>query len=162
VQLRLTPGTPVCFRCRATNIAGASPFSEPTDELTLAGDVPDEPRALRVVHVGVEHLRLGWSVPQSDGGLAVFEYLVEVQPAGAEPTGWSGTSARERGEWLVAATVYAETGTDAYEAEIGPLRAALRYSVRVSARNTAGRGAWTELDAPCTHGQARQASRRGS
>jgi hypothetical protein len=151
LRLRLTPGAPTCFRCRAVNAVGASPFSEPTDELTLVGDVPAEPAELAVVRVGAEHLTLAWAAPECDGGLAVLEYLVEVQQSGAE-RGWSGMSAAERDEWLVACRVV-DVAPVRFEAEIGPLRAALSYAVRVSARNANGSGAFAQLAALRTHGQ---------
>ena len=120
----LTDGLPHIFRVRAYNSVGTSSASEATEPLTpLTPVAPGQPA--NVVGVATPAVvELDWDGPESDGGAPITDYVVEYST--------DGTSS-----W----TIFADGTSTATFANLRGLAAGVTHIFRVSAVNSAGRGA---------------------
>jgi len=100
-------------------------------------DAPSAPRNLSVVECSKDYVDLCWLCPESDGGSAVVQYIVEKRDI-TRATGASGAM------WMVCGTVAASELT----MRVGKLLQGNSYLFRVSAENRVGPGPPTELAEP--------------
>jgi subtilisin family serine protease len=120
----LTDGLAHIFRVRAYNAVGTSSASEATDPLVpLTPAVAGQPT--NVVGTATPAVvELDWDGPASDGGAPITDYVVEYSTDGA--TSWS---------------VFADGTSTATFANLRGLAVGVIHIFRVSAVNSAGRGA---------------------
>jgi predicted phage tail protein len=119
----LTNGTRYYFRVLAKNAAGNSTWS--TAANTIPRTVPSAPRSLTAAPTNVSgQIRLSWSLPATNGGSAITDYIVQRSP--------NGTSS-----WV---TINDGVRTTTNHTVSGLTNGA-RYHFRVLAKNAAGTGA---------------------
>ena len=80
----LANGTRYYFRVFARNVAGQSPASNTTSAIPRY--VLTAPRSLTATP-GNRSVRLSWTVPLSNGGSAITDYIIQRSPNGS--TGWA-------------------------------------------------------------------------
>jgi fibronectin type 3 domain-containing protein len=115
----LTNGTRHYFRVSAKNAAGISAFSNITN--TIPRTVPSAVRSLTATPTNLSRqVRLTWTVPESDGGSAITDYVIQQSLDGT--AGWE--------------TIKDEVQTTTYE--VTGLTNGTRYYFRVLATNAAG------------------------
>ena len=115
VVTNLTDGVPYTFEVQARNAAGLGRGDESLDPVSPASP-PSEPQNLAGL-AGDGSARISWSPPTSDGGSPIQSYLVSAPPGSATCTAATGLSCVLPG-----------------------LTNATRYTVRVTATNSAGAG----------------------
>ena len=86
----LANGQPYTFTVVATNDAGDSPASDPSDPVTPR-TVPSAPIGVTAGPRGPGEATVGWLAPSSDGGATITGYTATASPGGATCT-TSGTS----------------------------------------------------------------------
>ena len=116
----LTNGTAYDFRVSATSAAGTGNASS-TATATPSASSPGSPTELAGTG-GASQVALTWTVPASNGGSAITDYVVEYQPSG--------------GSW----TTFADGTSTSTSATVTGLTNGTSYSFRVSAVNSAGTG----------------------
>ncbi len=119
----LTNGVTYAFRVSAVNSVGRSSFSTTVAATPNIPGLPGAPRFLSSV-VGRERVSLSWWAPMTSGNSIVTDYAIEY-------------STDNGATW----TTYVDAVSTATSAVVAPLVAGTTYSLRVSAVNSAGRGA---------------------
>jgi len=114
----LTNGTSYNFRVAATSAAGTGTTSS-TATATPSASSPGSRTGLAGTG-GASQVALTWTVPASNGGSAITDYVVEYQPSG--------------GSW----TTFADGTSTSTSATVTGLTNGTSYSFRVSAVNSAG------------------------
>jgi hypothetical protein len=90
------------------------------------GDKPSAPRNLKSIEVGKGFVKIGWQPPQSNGGLSITAYTIEV-------------SSNAGSSW----SLFAEVPGTENQNIINNLTDGIRYSFRVAAKNILGQGAYS-------------------
>ena len=128
----LSAGTTRHYRVSAINSVGTGAASNVDDATTDATTttVPGAPTGLTATASGSNRIDLSWTAPSSDGGASISGYRIEVSPNGN--SNWSNRVANTGSS----STSYSHTGLDA-----GTTR-----HYRVSAINSAGTGAASNVD----------------
>ena len=132
-HLGLDPGTTRYYRVSAINSVGTGPPSDVASATTDAV-VPGKPTGLAATAHGSSRIDLAWRAPNYDGGGAVTGYQIEVFVSGES-------------EWRI---LVADTRSDAPEYSHTGLEPASMRLYRVSAINSAGVGAPSNLDGATT------------
>ncbi|MCV0373635.1 MAG: fibronectin type III domain-containing protein [Nitrosarchaeum sp.] len=126
----LATDTRYSYRVSAINSAGIGPASSPATEATFAAStVPTKPRALTAIS-GDAFVTLSWKEPVSDGGEAIFDYVIEY-------------SADNGSTW----TSFDDGTSTNTIATITNLKNYILYLFRVSAVNSIGIGPYSEVQA---------------
>ena len=121
-QIRmLVPGTEYHVRVQAASAAGLGEFARPVAASTFSP--PAIPRGA-VVTANRKSLLVSWTVPITDGGLAITDYLIETSTDGVN---WS----------TFGEGVSTETGT-----KVTGLSRTTQYIVRIAAVSDVGTGPW--------------------
>ncbi|GFO38541.1 titin, partial [Plakobranchus ocellatus] len=133
----LREGDELEFRVMAENAAGFSNPSAATERLVAKDpyDKPEAPKRPEPVDITRATVTLKWMPPPSDGGDAIFNYVVEYRPTSA--VRWK-TANPEGG-------AVAETSYTVKELEEGAV-----YEFRVAAENKAGVGPFSPPSEPVT------------
>ena len=128
----LAPGTTRYYRVSAINSVGTGAVSNIDDATTddAAPTVPGAPTSLTATASGTSTINLTWNEPSNDGGTSISGYKIEVSSNGG--TSWTNRVANTG----TAATTHSHTGLDA-----GTTR-----HYRVSAINSVGTGAVSNID----------------
>jgi len=100
-------------------------------------DKPSAPRNLSVVECSKDYVDLSWRTPETDGGSAVVQYIIEKRDI-TRAAGAGGAM------WMVCGTVTASELT----MRVGKLLQGNSYIFRVAAENRVGPGPPTELPEP--------------
>ncbi|WP_420636975.1 fibronectin type III domain-containing protein [Candidatus Palauibacter sp.] len=129
------------FRVRAVNAVGAGAASDPVGAAPRT--TASEPRNLRARAAGRGRIDLAWDEPAGDGAAAVTGYLVEV--SANDGSIWSDLEADTNST----ATTHAHEG----------LAPDSQWRYRVSAINSAGTGAASEVASATTDGPRGRAGR---
>jgi len=103
----------------------------------VASDVPSSPRNLSVMECSKDYVDLSWQCPETDGGSAVVQYIVEKRDVTRAAAGAGAM-------WMVCGTVAASE----LSVRVGKLLQGNSYLFRVSAENRVGPGPPTELPEP--------------
>jgi len=85
----LTPGSPASFTVTATNAAGTSPASTPTNTITVGA--PWAPTAVTATSFADGRSVVSWTAPSIAGGSAVSGYTVSSSPGVATPAACSAS-----------------------------------------------------------------------
>ena len=99
-------------------------------------EMPSAPRNLSVAECSKDYVDLWWECPESDGGSAVVQYIIEKCDVSRVAGGG--------GMWMVCGTVAATE----LSVRVGKLLQGNSYLFRVSAENRVGRGPAIELQEP--------------
>ena len=83
----LAPGTHYLVRIAAVNLAGESDWTELVGGLTTVTSSATKPLGLAASRIDATTLSLSWNLPDSNGGLAISDYRVEVSGNGG--TTWT-------------------------------------------------------------------------
>ena len=128
----LSAGTTRYYRVSAINTNGTGNRSNTANATTAttATTVPGAPTSLTATASGTTTIDLSWNAPSDNGGSSITGYRIEVSPNGS--SGWSNRVA----DTGTTATTYSHTGLDA-----GTTR-----HYRVSAINSVGTGAASNVD----------------
>ena len=128
----LSAGTTRHYRVSAINSVGTGAASNVDDATTDATTttVPGAPTGLTATASGSNRIDLSWTAPSSDGGASISGYRIEVSPNGN--SNWSNRVANTGST----TTSYSHTG----------LSAGTTRHYRVSAINSAGTGAASNVD----------------
>ena len=129
----LAAGTTRHYRVSAINTNGAGAASN-VDDATTGTTVPDAPTGLTATASGTTQIDLSWTAPASDGGSAITGYKIEISSDGGNA--WTTHLANTTSP----ATTYEHTG----------LAASTTRHYRVSAINTNGAGAASNVDGATT------------
>jgi len=124
----LAPGTHYLVRTAAVNRAGNSEFAYLADGFTTLTGPALKPRALAVSRIDTTSLSLAWELPESNGGLPITDYRVEV-------SGNGGTT------W----TPIAHTPSNSVGFLVNTLSKGKTYKFRVAAVTSAGTGAYSDV-----------------
>ena len=124
----LDPGTTYHYRVRAVNSAGAGSWSTERSATTRA-QMPGIPQNLAAAPNGENAMTVTWVEPADDGGSAITSYRVELRAVTASGLG-SASTRTVNGSTLE----YAHSG----------LTVGSTWQYRVSARNSAGWGEWSD------------------
>jgi uncharacterized repeat protein (TIGR02543 family) len=116
----LTNGTAYTFTTTATNSAGTSTSSSAASNSVTPAGVPSAPTGVTGSGTGGS-ATVNWSVPSSDGGSAITDYVIEY-------------SVVSSGTW----TTFADGTSTATSATITGLIAGSSYQFRVTAKNIIG------------------------
>jgi uncharacterized repeat protein (TIGR02543 family) len=116
----LTNGTAYTFTTTATNSAGTSTSSSSASNSVTPAGVPSTPTGVTGSGTGGS-ATINWSVPTSDGGSALTDYVIEY-------------SVLDSGTW----TTFADGTSTATSATITGLIAGSSYQFRVTAKNIIG------------------------
>ena len=139
----LTAGSTRHYRVSAINSAGTGPASNVDDATTESAPVVTEPSAptgLTATADGQTEIDLSWRAPSDDGGANITGYRIEVSTDGSN---WSDLEANTRST----NTSYSHTG----------LTAGSTRHYRVSAIDSAGTGAASNVDDATTEAEANSA-----
>ena len=119
----LTNGTSYAFRVAAANVLGSGAPS--THVVSVPWEVlsPSAPRDVAITSVQLTSIGLSWSVPTTDGGGAITDYVVEY-------------SATSGSTW----TEFSDAVSTLRSVTVTGLTSGTRYLFRVRAVNSAGRG----------------------
>ena len=132
----LSPGTTHHYRVSAINANGTGAASSTGNATTTT--VPGAPTGLTATASGTSTINLTWDAPSNDGGASITGYRIEVSPNGTsswtEPVANTGTTS----------TSYSHTG----------LSAGTTRHYRVSAINSVGTGAASNVDNATTDAAA--------
>ena len=122
----LTAGTAYTFTVRATNSAGTSPASSPSNSVTTVG-APGAPTSVVAIATGKRSAKVSFGAPASDGGSVVTSYTATSTPGGLTQTLTQATGGTFTFDGLQPGTAYtfAVTATNA----IGTSAAATSNSV---------------------------------
>ena len=136
----LDAGTTRHYRVSAINSVGTGAASNVDNATTdaAATTVPGAPTSLSATASGTTTIDLSWTVPADNGGSAITGYRIEVSPNGT--SSWTNRVA----DTGTTATTYSHTGLDA-----GTTR-----HYRVSAINSVGTGAASNVDNATTDAAA--------
>ncbi len=124
----LAPGTHYLVRTAAVNRAGNSEFTYLTDGFATLTGPAQKPRSLATDRVDTTSLRLTWELPESNGGLPITDYRVEV-------SGNGGTT------W----TAVTHTPSNSIGFLVNTLSKGKTYKFRVAAVTSAGIGAYSDV-----------------
>ena len=124
----LAPGTHYLVRTAAVNRAGNSEYAYLTDGFTTLTGPALKPKALTASLIATTSLTLAWELPESNGGLPITDYRVEV-------SGNGGTT------W----TAIAHTPSNSLGFTINTLTKGKTYKFRVAAVTSAGLGAYSDV-----------------
>ena len=137
----LSAGTTRHYRVSAINSVGtgaASNVDDATTEDASATTVPGAPTSLTATASGTTTINLSWTAPANDGGSAITGYRIEVSPNGT--SSWTNRVA----DTGTTTTTYSHTG----------LSAGTTRHYRVSAINSVGTGAASNVDDATTDAAA--------
>ena len=134
----LSAGSTRHYRVSAINSVGTGAASNVDDATTDATTVPGAPTSLSATASGTTTIDLSWTAPGDNGGSAITGYRIEVSPNGS--SGWSNRVANTG----TTATTYSHTG----------LSAGTTRHYRVSAINSVGTGAASNVDDATTDAAA--------
>jgi uncharacterized repeat protein (TIGR02543 family) len=116
----LTNGTAYTFTSTATNTAGSSASASTSSASVTPAGVPSAPTGVSGTGTGGT-INIAWTVPSSDGGSAVTDYIVEYSVDGS-------------GTWAT----FADGTSTATSATVTGLIAGNAYEFRVTAKNIIG------------------------
>ncbi len=133
-HMNLGPGTMKYYRIRAMNSVGYSDWSA-SDSATVAAVVPGKPSLIATAGDGL--IMLSWVAPSATGGADITGYTIQVSINGT--TGWGNLATK------------AADDTTHDHTNIAP--GTTRY-YRISARNSVGSGAWSDVASATTGGAA--------
>jgi subtilisin family serine protease len=120
---RLTSGVTYQLRVSAVNNIGTSAPSAVVIAVPLAASPPSAPLNLAIASYGLNNVGLSWTIPTSDGGDTITDYVIE----------YSSTSGST---W----TTFIDLVSSLPSASVSGLVSGSSYIFRVSARNSAGNG----------------------
>jgi Ca2+-binding RTX toxin-like protein len=123
----LAPGTHYQVRVAAINRAGHSDYAYLTDGFTTLTGPATKPRLLAAGRIESTTLTLSWSLPESNGGLPISDYRVEVSGNGGAV-------------W----TAIPHVASNSLGFKVNSLLKGKAYQFRVAAITAAGVGAFTE------------------
>ena len=123
----LTNGTTYSVKIRAVNAAGAGTESIPESVTPEVDGLPTQPRSLAAGTPTATTMPLTWSVPTSDGGESITDYVVQFKLSTASV-------------W----TTFADGVSPSTGATVTGLTASTSYDFRVAAVNSVGQGAYTD------------------
>ncbi len=144
----LSAGTTRHYRVYARNSVGDSNNPSNTDDATTSTPTatrPAAPTGLTATAAGQTTINLRWTAPTNTGGASIIGYRIEVSPNGT--SNWTNQQANTRST----ATTYAHTG----------LSAGTTRHYRVSAINSVGTGAASNVDDATTDAATRPAAPTG-
>ena len=136
----LNAGTTYTYRIRAVNAVGNGGWSSEASA-TTGSTMPGAPTSLGAAANGQTQIDLSWTAPSSDGGAAISGYKIEVSDDGG--TTWTNLV----NDTSSTTTSYSHTG----------LTAGTTRHYRVSAINTAGTGAASNVASAATANAANAA-----
>jgi len=116
----LTNGTAYTFTSTATNTAGSSASASTSSAAVTPAGVPSAPSGVSGTGTGGT-INIAWTVPSSDGGSAITDYIVEYSVDGS-------------GTWAT----FADGTSTATSAAVTGLIAGNAYEFRVTAKNIIG------------------------
>ena len=116
----LTNGTAYTFISTATNTAGSSASASTSSAAVTPAGVPSAPSGVSGTGTGGT-INIAWTVPSSDGGSAITDYIVEYSVDGS-------------GTWAT----FADGASTATSATVTGLIAGNAYEFRVTAKNIIG------------------------
>ena len=116
----LTNGTAYTFTSSATNSAGSSASASSTSAAVTPAGVPSAPSGVSGTGTGGT-INIAWTVPSSDGGSTITDYIVEYSVDGS-------------GTW----STFADGTSTATSATVTGLIAGNAYEFRVTAKNIIG------------------------
>jgi uncharacterized repeat protein (TIGR02543 family) len=116
----LTNGTAYTFTSTATNTAGSSASASTSSAAVTPAGVPSAPSGVSGTGTGGT-INIAWTVPSSDGGSAITDYIVEYSVDGS-------------GTWAT----FADGASTATSATVTGLIAGNAYEFRVTAKNIIG------------------------
>ena len=123
----LTNGTTYSVKIRAVNAAGAGTESTSESVTPQVDGLPTQPRSLAAGTPTATTMPLTWSVPTSDGGESITDYVVQFKLSTASV-------------W----TTFADGVSPSTGATVTGLTASTSYDFRVAAVNSVGQGAYTD------------------
>ena len=144
----LSAGTTRHYRVYARNSVGDSNNPSNTDDATTSTPTatrPAAPTSLTATAAGQTTINLRWTAPTNTGGASIIGYRIEVSPNGT--SNWTNLQANTRST----TTTYAHTG----------LSAGTTRHYRVSAINSVGTGAASNVDDATTDAATRPAAPTG-
>ena len=124
----LPGGRSYVMQARAENSAGAGPWSQSSNSVSLASRKPEKPDPPTLTPGGTS-LGVSWTAPENNGA-AITDYDVRYGPDGLTWTEWNATD-----------------DSTGLTATITGLNGNWTYLVQVSAANTHGNGNWSESTA---------------
>ena len=124
----LAPGTHYLVRTAAINRAGHSEYAYLTDGFTTLTGPATKPKALVASRIDTTSLTLSWSLPDSNGGLGIDDYRVEV-------SGNNGTT------W----TAIPHLASNSIGFNVVSLQKGKTYKFRVAAVTSAGIGTYSDI-----------------
>ncbi len=143
----LSAGTTQHYRVSAINSVGTGAASNVASATTSTPTAtrPAAPTSLTATAAGQTNINLRWTAPTNTGGAAITGYQIEVSPNGT--TNWTNQQANTR----LTTTSYSHTG----------LSAGTTRHYRVSAINSVGTGAASNVDDATTDAATRPAAPTG-
>ena len=123
----LTNGTTYSVKIRAVNAAGAGTESAAVSVTPEVDGLPTQPTSLAAGTPTGTTMPLTWSVPTSDGGESITDYVVQYKLSTASV-------------W----TTFADGVSSSTGATVTGLTASTSYDFRVAAVNSVGQGAYTD------------------
>jgi Zn-dependent metalloprotease len=107
----LTSNTSYTFTVTATNLAGSSAASSPSNAVTTL-TAPTAPTGVVATPAGNKSV-VTWTAPDSDGGSSITRYTVKSTPGGRTATTTGGTTATVSGLTINAPYTFTVTATNA-------------------------------------------------
>ena len=123
----LTNSTTYQFRVSASNTLGTGASSSVVIAVPWAAELPSAPLAVTVGTVDLNSISLTWSVPATNGGATVTDYVIEY-------------SSNNGSSW----SIFVDTVTTLRAVTVTELVSGTPYIFRVSAKNSAGVGTPSE------------------
>ena len=124
----LAPGTHYLVRTSAVNRAGNSEYAYLTDGFTTLTAPATKPKSLTASAITTTTLTLSWALPDSNGGMAINDYRVEVSGNGG--TTWT-------------AIAHAPSNSPGFL--VNNLAKGKAYKFRVAAITSVGLGAYSDV-----------------
>lgn len=124
----LAPGTHYLVRVSAVNRAGNSEYTYLSDGFTTLTGPALKPKALSVSRIDNTSMTLAWELPDSNGGLPITNYRIEV-------SGNNGST------W----TAIPHTASNSTGFLVNTLAKGKTYKFRVAAVTSAGTGAYSDI-----------------